>query len=538
MRLNTILSLLAERRMGGRDLDAALKNAPEGSLIGFEVEVWVPESSDLYREGEARPRDTTSLVGEDLKFFYDSDYFHQNGGWRSSVEAAVEMWNEEKRQEHVEENWQRYLDFDPDDPDADEDAANEEARDKAADDYRDQDRDAWFEDRYGDRTGPEEFAYEFDLVPTHGWETEPNRRGTAGASIYTESEDDEATADQKKEATHEEVRDELGYVTGFGWRVVPDGSVTDDGTGEDGVDAELVSPPMPAGEAFGELEQVFQFIEDHGLETNSTTGLHVNISVPGLVEKLDPLKLVLLMGEGHALAEFDREASTYAQTHRTDLLQAVQKTGELPRDADSLLDWARRQLQTAKYRTVNLGKLQHGYLEFRVAGGEGYHRRLAEVRAQTGRWLAALAAAMDPDADRREYLKKLAKLVSAGERAPYEPVSLDDLWRHAAGAMEHELPLLRAAAKGKLEGGDSKENAAMIASLRDALQSLGGKPRVLRAAPDRARIELRQLLTRAAANYPEAFKRLWDPAGRPLAAVGQGKLDALWRELGLTPPGK
>ena len=191
------------------------------------------------------------------------------------------------------------------------------------------------------------------------------------------------------------------------WRIVPDGSIQEGGTG---TGIELVSPPTPVDDALGDLKQCFKWMTKHEVVTNSTTGLHLNLSIPGLAGNLDPLKLILFMGEAHVLKSYERETNTYAKKHYTDLVDAIKNMGVLPKSLNYLTIEARKSLKKEKYRTVNLSKLDHGYLEFRTAGNENYHKKYNQVAGDVGRFLTVLEIACDPDAERQEYLKKIAKL--------------------------------------------------------------------------------------------------------------------------------
>ena len=58
----------------------------------------------------------------------------------------------------------------------------------------------------------------------------------------------------------------------------PDSSLTADEDNDAGI--ELVSPVMPLGEAISDMEKLLNWADDNDIYTNSTTGLHINISVP------------------------------------------------------------------------------------------------------------------------------------------------------------------------------------------------------------------------------------------------------------------
>lgn len=234
-------------------------------------------------------------------------------------------------------------------------------------------------------------------------------------------QDDEYIGDFKK--TAEEVKksleDYLGVDVVIGqsddqWKIVKDESIQ----GEDnGVGIEIVSPPLPVADALGDLKVCFKWMDKNGMETNSSTGIHINLSIPELKAKLDPLKLILFMGEAHVLKSYARETNGFAKKHFDDLVASIKKAGRIPKDAVELQTVARQFLQDAKYRTVNLSKLSQGYLEFRTGGNDDYHKKYKQIESDVGRFLEVLEIACNPDAERKEYLKKLTNLFNAGQAA-------------------------------------------------------------------------------------------------------------------------
>lgn len=213
------------------------------------------------------------------------------------------------------------------------------------------------------------------------------------------------------------------------WKIVPDGSIDGDGVG---VGIEIVSPPTSVEYGIEDLKACFKFMQRHGLQTNDSTGIHLNLSLPRLRDKLDPLKLVLFMGGEHVLKSYDRKFNKFAADHYADLVNSIANTGTLPDSADGLKMMASAALKREKYRTVNLGKLNAGYLEFRTGGNADYHLKLDQVTDDIGRFLYALEIACDPKAERQEYMKKLAKLFNKGEKTKLVAASADHDFRYFA----------------------------------------------------------------------------------------------------------
>lgn len=194
------------------------------------------------------------------------------------------------------------------------------------------------------------------------------------------------------------------------WSVTADQSIQEGGVG---IGIEVVSPPEPVEDSMANLKMMFRWMTKHEVITNSTTGLHINLSLPGLKEKLDPLKLILFMGESHVLASYERKFNAFAKEHGEDLMAEISRTGVLPKNASDLKHIASRALKFEKYRTVNLSKIEQGYLEFRTAGNTDYHKKFAQITSDVGRFLTILELACDPSAERKEYIKKLVKLFNS-----------------------------------------------------------------------------------------------------------------------------
>lgn len=223
--------------------------------------------------------------------------------------------------------------------------------------------------------------------------------------------------------------------------VEPDGSLEPDDYGDSGL--EFVSPPLPLGELLSDLEKVKDWANKYNCYTNDSTGLHINVSVPGLrgiAENLDYVKLALLLGDNYILDSFGRAGNTYCKS-ALDIVK--ERVGQRPEDAQALLDKMKGHLNdmaskaihsgaTSKYTSINT---KDGYVEFRSPGGDWLGDLAAgEGKIQTTllRFVVALDAAVDPEKYRNEYLKKLYKIL--------EPKSNNDTMAYFAKYAAGELP--------------------------------------------------------------------------------------------------
>lgn len=210
-------------------------------------------------------------------------------------------------------------------------------------------------------------------------------------------------------------------------------------TGKDVRGIEFVTPPVEWDTFIKNTKNVFKYIQDRGFQTNGTTGLHVGISFkdPEKNNKIDPLKLILLSGEGFLKRVWPRVqyahdngnlSSDYVksnvQTVKKILKQLVFYSDKLD-DLDSsdlpglIQGWLDEHYKSfirfgnpewrEKHHVINIGRLADGYVEFRVIGGENYHLKPDEVFLNVRKFALTLQRSAS-DTNRREYLKKIYKI--------------------------------------------------------------------------------------------------------------------------------
>jgi len=234
----------------------------------------------------------------------------------------------------------------------------------------------------------------------------------------------------------EEVADEFGSAIGrpVNWSrnyhggkrapntyvVEPDGSLEGDEPGDSGL--EFVSPPLPIEELLGDLKKVKSWAGRIGAYTNDSTGLHINVSVPGWkgnLNDLDYVKLAILLGDEHVLAQFGRTGNTYTKS-AFDIVKSHIR--QRPQDAEALLKQMKEHLNAAASKLIHTGVTQKytsinvkdGYIEFRSPGGDWLGDNFDAIESTLLRFVVAMDAAVDPDKYKEEYAKKLYKLLSSG----------------------------------------------------------------------------------------------------------------------------
>ena len=205
------------------------------------------------------------------------------------------------------------------------------------------------------------------------------------------------------------------------YTIEPDSSLDADESEDSGY--ELVSPVMPLDEALDQLEKIFNYIkeQDGDIYTNSSTGLHMNISVPQGNE-IDYTKLVLFSGDKFILDKYDRLSNNYAASA---LGQLEARAAQLPPEKaaqamqkmkDNLEDTAEEYVRAgtgqAKYTSIHI---KDGYIEFRGPGGMYTNKSFGENMNTMLRFARAMTIAADPQAYKQEYQKKLYKTLSKSE---------------------------------------------------------------------------------------------------------------------------
>jgi hypothetical protein len=225
--------------------------------------------------------------------------------------------------------------------------------------------------------------------------------------------------------------------------VEPDGSLRPDDPDDMGL--EFVSPPLPLEEMLSDLNKVKAWADQQGCYTGKAnkTGLHINVSVPGYdLSKLDYVKLALLLGDEYVLQQFGRSAESYAKSSMDKVREIVRQN---PDRAQALLDKMRGHMNQFASRAIQSGSTEKfvsintldkdGYIEFRSPGGDWLNANFDKIENTLMRFTVAMAAAIDPDAYREEYQKKLYKLLTRDQ----DKTNTDTI-RHFADYVAGKIP--------------------------------------------------------------------------------------------------
>ncbi len=217
------------------------------------------------------------------------------------------------------------------------------------------------------------------------------------------------------------------------WIFEPDSSLDSDDS--ENMPVEIVSPPMPLGECLAKIEQFFEWAENNGAYSNSSTGFHMGVSLPYTGGSVDYLKLALFLGDEYVLQEFGRSANRFTEAAMKKIRQSLKgrdASGAMELMRNNLLELAQKQLEInnhgfGKYTSINpQGGVDSTrpekerparYIEFRSAGGTNYFEDIEKLQNTLMRYARAMSIAANPSAERREYYTKLYKLLTPAREA-------------------------------------------------------------------------------------------------------------------------
>lgn len=180
---------------------------------------------------------------------------------------------------------------------------------------------------------------------------------------------------------------------------------------------EIVSPPQDLQSTLIDFKKIREFIKQNGY-VNETTGLHINISLQNFSpDKIDYLKLILLLGDNYILNQFDRRSNYYSKSS-IDKIENALRTGW--ENIDDILTSLKKDLNQLASRYIlkrNIDKnmsvnLQPDRVEFRSMGDNWVENNtVQDIINNVFRFIVVLEASMDQTKYQKEYAKKLTKLM-------------------------------------------------------------------------------------------------------------------------------
>ena len=227
------------------------------------------------------------------------------------------------------------------------------------------------------------------------------------------------------------------------WILEPDGSISGKDNG-----IELISPPMPLQQGLIALDTFFGWASEHGYYGNDSTGFHVGVSLPSeLQANIDPLKVVMLLGDKYVLDLFDRGSNAYTKSS-LDQVKELLKSRRTNVKAEDYAKVLRNNLAKTAQAIVNrMGDnkyvsvhLKSNYIEFRSAGGN-FLEHIDDIKNTVLRYVQVMAIAADPQAYREEYAKKLYKLIA--KNIPQDDDQLANFAMYASGLIDQNVLKMR-----------------------------------------------------------------------------------------------
>ena len=365
----------------------------------------------------------TDSLNEDFYAWIDEDqeeYINSDEGRNRAIEIARDNVDPEEYEQDPEGVIQQYLEYN-----------DERIRDELVDEYND-DLDSKFE-RWLDDQGINsmaDFANEYNLDWPYWTQQDYDGGGGGGASIDAVADDFSQAIGRPVNASssyHGATRRPGHYV------VEPDGSLQGD-RGETGL--EFVSPVLTVPEMLEDIDKVAKWASRAGAYTNSSTGLHMNVSVPDQ-ENLDYVKLAMFLGDNYILEQFGRAGNSYCKSALNKIITTARgdpgRVEEMMRQFQGgLSELASKILHTGSTEKFTSINNREGWIEFRGPGGDWLNDDLAPVKNTLLRAVVALDVATKPEEFKQEYYKKLYKTLSQGQ----EDDTIQYFARYAAG----ELP--------------------------------------------------------------------------------------------------
>jgi hypothetical protein len=181
---------------------------------------------------------------------------------------------------------------------------------------------------------------------------------------------------------------------------------------------ELVSPPMRVDKALKVLKQVFEFMKEENIETNTTTGLHVNMDIGATAtSRINGTKLIALVDEEKIAKRYGRSRQMYCLPRNSKIRQTVKYYDKLKNKPCSKKDYVKRWALTQeeleeKYTAINFIPRDQGYLEFRMIGNTDYQYKYTKIKNDIKHFEACMRKAADKKAGEKQLTRRLNQIVT------------------------------------------------------------------------------------------------------------------------------
>ena len=203
------------------------------------------------------------------------------------------------------------------------------------------------------------------------------------------------------------------------WIFEPDGSIV---SPKESGGIELISPPMEVPQGLNALDSFWNWASSNKITANASCGFHVGVSLPSqTTDDLDPVKLILFLGDDYVLNVFGRASNEYAESTFKKLKKKAENFQE---DEWELIQQLKNGINSTARNVINKYiepkrgdhylsiNIRDTYVEFRAAGGN-YFESKDKILNTIFRYIRAMNIAADPEAEKKEYAKKLYKILSS-----------------------------------------------------------------------------------------------------------------------------
>ena len=413
--------------LSGREADRLRNELDEAWMEYFDeamYDAWEGEKFTLVKEYiENNDWDEDEQIYEYLSTEYpdeDIDYVIEVGigditNTDGSDEENQKFADAEKLYAEAKRAVSNYLDERVEQSIADQDGEYDAALDEFRDGFSGVSEEDWLRENYRYMS---DVADAFNLTWPYMHYDEDNEDGYNEYNAEQLADDLERTLGVDAKASggyHSTERDETT------WIFEPDSSLEAD-SGD--MPVEIISPPMPLDQGLVKLREFFKWAKEHKAYTNNSTGFHMGVSLPIKGGKVDFLKLALFLGDEHVLKEFGRQANHFTEAAMKKIRNKLKQNPSQIGDAmtlmrNGLIELANKSLSSivgseknpgfGKYTSINP---KGNYIEFRSAGGEDYSKNVDKLENTLLRYARAMTIAANPAAERKEYYKKLYKLIA------------------------------------------------------------------------------------------------------------------------------
>ena len=334
----------------------------------------------------------------------------------SAAENDFNRWYKDQWEEFIEENLAQWVKDTYPDFTGDVSEYKEEFEDEHKQDFGDRNSNlaSWMS--YVDVENMQEFAASYNL-DWPSWTDPEGKTLGEGSRDFNEISTSFSRSVGRPVKYHESYHSDSKRLSSNGYIMEPDGSLEPDDRSDFGL--EFVGPPLSVGDAIDQIHKVKKWaVDENNAYTNKSCGLHMNVSFPGFdLDNLDYVKLAVFLGDDWVSSQFGRLGNSYADSSINSIKKSIVSAKDyVPRMLDKLkqsLNLAASKLVhngiTSKYMSINT---KDNRVEFRSPGGNWLEMDINVVINTMLRCVVALDIALNPEKEKKEYTKRLYKLIS------------------------------------------------------------------------------------------------------------------------------